>query len=68
MREAIGSKVASIIFGVSCFFTGLIIAMVKGWQLALVALIVVPLLAGSFSLMFTGEREKTRERRDAKRQ
>ncbi|KAJ2716952.1 hypothetical protein H4R19_000304 [Coemansia spiralis] len=51
IKEGISEKFSFVIQYVTTFVAGLILAFVKGWRLALVVLSVLPLMAGSASLM-----------------
>ncbi|KAJ1734921.1 hypothetical protein LPJ61_000821 [Coemansia biformis] len=51
VQEGISEKFSFVIQYVATFLAGLILAFVKGWRLALVVLSVLPLMAGSASLM-----------------
>ena len=55
MRDAIGSKIGNLIFGISTFLAGLVMSLIKGWQMALIGLCVVPVLLGVAAFMFGGE-------------
>ncbi|CAH2282580.1 ATP-binding cassette sub-family B member 5-like isoform X1 [Pelobates cultripes] len=50
INDGIGDKVGHLLQNVSTFFAGLIIALAKGWQLALVYMAVSPLIAVSAGL------------------
>ncbi|KAJ2031442.1 hypothetical protein H4S03_006625 [Coemansia sp. S3946] len=51
MQEGTGEKFSFVLQYVTTFFTGIIIAFVKGWKLTLVVLSVLPVLVGASSLM-----------------
>lgn len=52
IREGVGDKCGNAIQYVATFVIGIIISLVKGWQLTLVVLSVSPLLFAA-SLLFT---------------
>lgn len=52
LEAAMGEKVGTFIFSISMFATGLAVAFAYGWDLTLVMLTVMPLLAGSVALLF----------------
>ena len=47
VSKGTGEKVANIIMSMAMFFTGIIIALVIGWQMALALIATAPLLVGS---------------------
>ncbi|KAJ1953969.1 Multidrug resistance protein 1, partial [Dipsacomyces acuminosporus] len=51
IQEGTGEKFSYVIQHVATFLTGAIIAFVKGWKLTLVVLSIVPMYAGTMSLL-----------------
>ncbi|KAI9002595.1 P-loop containing nucleoside triphosphate hydrolase protein [Hyaloraphidium curvatum] len=51
IQEGISEKVAAIVSYVTVFIGGIVIAFVRGWQMALVVIAVFPLLAGAGAMM-----------------
>ncbi|KAJ2878306.1 hypothetical protein IWW38_006354, partial [Coemansia aciculifera] len=51
VQEGTGEKFSFVLQYVTTFFTGIIIAFVKGWKLTLVVLSVLPVLVGASALM-----------------
>ncbi|KAJ2805356.1 hypothetical protein H4R20_002121, partial [Coemansia guatemalensis] len=51
MQEGIGEKFSFVVQYVTTFVAGVILAFAKGWRLTLVVLAVLPIIAGSASLM-----------------
>lgn len=51
IQEGIGDKVTIFLFFLSIFISGIILALIYGWELALVCLISLPLAIGSMGFM-----------------
>ncbi|KAJ1766822.1 hypothetical protein IW139_001768 [Coemansia sp. RSA 353] len=51
IQEGVSEKFSFVIQYVSTFISGIVLAFVRGWQLTLVVLAVMPLLAGSAAVM-----------------
>ena len=57
IQTAIGEKMAMFLYFSSTFISGTIIALVRGWDMALVVLSLLPLLGGAgFSVMYLSSR------------
>lgn len=51
IEEAIGDKIAPVSFYLSVFLSGLITGLVKGWELALICLIYLPVSMAAMGLV-----------------